>query len=222
MRIILKTLLILFIIVLASELAYADSLLVQNPDNGHGYKRFDSEKTWSEARAYCDSIYGHLATITTANENNFVFSQIGIAGIDIWLGGTDENSEGNWEWITGEPWSYTNWAAGQPDNCCGGQDYLDFWANAVGQWDDNGLPLWDPEFAFICEWETQQWTCNGMLCYIPCDPTGIGCPSSYCNIYVPGILDEIHVGQITYLPCDGLCPQSSCVVFVPTIPVLAF
>ena len=33
-----------------------------------------------------------------------------------WLGGTDEKNEGVWEWITGEAWKFTKWAANEPNN----------------------------------------------------------------------------------------------------------
>ena len=36
---------------------------------------------------------------------------------------TDQNSEGNFEWIIGEPVTYTNWNPGEPNDCCGGEDY---------------------------------------------------------------------------------------------------
>ncbi len=76
--------------------------------------------------------------------------------MNIWLGGTDAGSQGNWHWVTGEPWSYTNWAPGQPDNASPRQDQLIFWDQAPGKWDDNGLPRNDfPTAQFICEWDQQ-------------------------------------------------------------------
>ena len=54
------------------------------------------------------------------------------------IGGTDENSEGEWEWVTGEEFTYTNWNDGGPDNSGGNQHYLDLgWGNRPdGKWDD--------------------------------------------------------------------------------------
>lgn len=51
-----------------------------------------------------------------------------------WAGGYDSVIEGRWEWITGETWSYSNWAAGegtsQSQDCLqlGNTDYT--WADA--------------------------------------------------------------------------------------------
>jgi hypothetical protein len=46
---------------------------------------------------------------------------------------------GGFEWITGEPVTYTNWTPGHPDNCCGGEDVGRFFkpGNVGGaQWTD--------------------------------------------------------------------------------------
>jgi hypothetical protein len=139
----------------ATQTAFADSARVQYPVNGHDYQRFDAERTWSNAQTHCEGLQGHLATLTSQGENDFVFQNVGQQGINIWLGGTDQISEGNWEWVTGETWSYANWSPGQPDNGLPeGQDFLIFWDAAPGMWDDNGLPRGDfLDVPFICEWE---------------------------------------------------------------------
>jgi hypothetical protein len=128
--------------------------LIQNPDNGHWYQRFDNIMTWHEAKAHCENIGGHLATITSQDENDFVYANLVIPTDDYWLGGTDEVVEGDWRWITGETWDYTNWALGQPDDAHGGQDYLLFWSMFPNSWDDAGCPgTCSYEFSFICEWD---------------------------------------------------------------------
>ena len=37
-------------------------------------------------------------------------------------------SPGGWTWVTGEPFTYTNWSPGQPDNEFGLEHYLHFYA----------------------------------------------------------------------------------------------
>jgi len=151
----LSILLILLFVTCTWQTAFADSALVQYPDNGHYYQRFDTSRTWSSARTYCEGRGAHLATLTSQGEDNFVYQNVGQDNVSIWLGGTDVNSEGNWEWITGETWSYTNWAPERPNNLSPGQDYLSFFDDVPGQWDDSGPPLADETYAFICEWEQQ-------------------------------------------------------------------
>ena len=38
------------------------------------------------------------------------------SSLGYYLGGTDEKTEGVWEWITNEAWSFTKWAKGEPNN----------------------------------------------------------------------------------------------------------
>jgi len=94
---------------------YADSSKIQNPNNGHWYQRTDTLKTWHEAKAYCKSVEGYLATVTSQSEMDFILNTFGDAN-HTWIGGTDEEQEGVWKWVTGETWGYASWNSGQPDN----------------------------------------------------------------------------------------------------------
>ena len=68
----------------------------------------------------------YLATITSASEDKFVFGLIKnktaffVRGNGPWLGGFQKSSRnepgGNWAWISGEAFTYTNWAPGEPSN----------------------------------------------------------------------------------------------------------
>jgi|GEM_PF-2550671 len=65
---------------------------------------------------------GHLATITSQEENDFVMNNIIIGLSDqpsvldqFWMGGYNESGS-IWKWITGEPLIYTNWAPQEPNN----------------------------------------------------------------------------------------------------------
>jgi flagellin-like hook-associated protein FlgL len=103
---------------------------------------------WHQAKLDAESKGGYLATITSEQEFQTICSQIPEFHNESampWLGGTDEGSEGNWEWITGEPWSYTRWSPGNPNNGAGvvaSQNYLwsGRWAGGGGDpkqsWDD--------------------------------------------------------------------------------------
>lgn len=120
-------------------IAKADSGWVYFSDTGHYYKRFDTLMSWSDAKTYAEGIGGYLATITSQNENDFVYNSIYCCH-SAWIGGfqpagTPEPDLG-WQWVTGETWSYTNWDSYQPDDAWGGQDYLVF----GGKWDDYDYP----------------------------------------------------------------------------------
>ena len=126
--------------------ALADSALVTNSANGHTYKRFDTSSTWQQAKATCTGQGAHLATVTSQQENDFLAA---LSTSTAWLGGTDEQVEGTWRWITGEAWSFTRWNTRQPDNNLGNENYVEFGGSQYGAfWND--LP--SVTRAFICEW----------------------------------------------------------------------
>ncbi len=117
--------------------------------NGNEYKLITTATTWTNAKAVCESLGGHLVTISSPEENDFV-SNLAKSNL-IWLGFTDSEtygaSEGNWRWITGEIVTYTNWKVGEPNNL-NDEDYAHMYSD--GFWNDA-----DPgsNRFYICEWE---------------------------------------------------------------------
>ena len=90
-----------------------------------GLSWFDAEQA-AEARG-CG---WYLATITSQAEDKFVFGLIKnntnffVLGNGPWLGGYQKDSRhepaGDWAWVTGESFQYTNWAPGEPSNFTAG------------------------------------------------------------------------------------------------------
>ena len=116
--------------------------------NGHSYDIITgtTDITWDQARAAAEAKGGYLVTITSEAENNFVANLVTTQGTPnlerYWLGGyqTDPGGagepNGSWAWVTGEAWSYTNWATGEPNNGQGGtQHWLHFYPDPP-TWDD--------------------------------------------------------------------------------------
>ena len=101
----------------------------QNNYNGHSYYRSTGSAVWTTARTNCSNMGGHLVTITSSGEQNFLYT-LWPSG---WIGLTDEVVEGTWRWVTGETYSYTNWNSGEPNNS-GNEDYVQFVSN--GRWND--------------------------------------------------------------------------------------
>jgi hypothetical protein len=101
----------------------------QNNYNGHSYYRSTGSMTWTDARQACANMGGYLVTVTSAAENNFIFN-LWPSG---WIGLTDEVVEGQWRWVTGEPYSYSSWNPGEPNNA-GNEDYVQF--VGAGRWND--------------------------------------------------------------------------------------
>ena len=136
---------------------------------GHYYKVYNRSLNWHDAKSYCENKGGHLVTITSLGEQDFVADLIAEDGNKncYWLGG-HKSSKGIWRWVTNEPTPYANWAKGQPDNYTDEEDCVMMYrrknpasSSSIGQWNDI---CWDGNcnnedffgvrnFGFICEWD---------------------------------------------------------------------
>ena len=58
----------------------------------------------------------------------------------VWTSGKVDSS-GVWTWTaTGQPFDYTDWIPGQPDNGYGVEDVVDFWKHGGSiHWNDEGF-----------------------------------------------------------------------------------
>ena len=129
--------------------------------NGHSYKVFDIGMTWHEAKAYCENLDGHLATITSQEEQTFIESLIVETNKSyLFIGGY--RNDGIWNWVTGEKFNYTNWDIGEPNNLNGIEDclmlYKDYTTEKIystGKWNDTQATtfLGVENYGFICEWD---------------------------------------------------------------------
>ena len=101
---------------------------------GHTYEIYVGRTNWKAAEAFAEEKGGYLAAITSEEEQE----QIGgiLDSVNFWIGATDEAREGEWKWVTGEPFQYTNWHPdGQPDNYNGNENYCHI-NGENGYWND--------------------------------------------------------------------------------------
>ena len=122
-----------------SEFEYAGSF----GESDYYFSNVDT--TWYEADNMSDNVGGHLVTISSEEENDFISSLIQQTGNNSWIGFSDIATEGDWVWTTGEDVVYTNWAAGEP-NDQNDEDCAEMYGD--GSWNDNQCD-WDR--AFIME-----------------------------------------------------------------------
>ncbi|MCB1279735.1 lectin-like protein, partial [Prosthecobacter sp.] len=120
---------------------------------GHRYLLVEEHLNWKDAKAHAEREGGHLATVTTKEEHEWLLQTFGMklraAGGFAYLGATLDRSTGTWRWITGEPFEFTAW--GTPPNGTetllaltrGGWDDLtnpNRKGSCIIEWDDGGTP----------------------------------------------------------------------------------
>lgn len=127
--------------------------------NGHYYKLYDFNMPWEEAEDYCESVGGYLATITSPEENQFLYDYIISLGYEsAYFGLTDKENEDVWQWVTGEDYIYSNWHSGEPNNERENEDYgMFYYKYRDGTWNDGGFNTVNAgvdSTAYICEWNS--------------------------------------------------------------------
>lgn len=114
---------------------------------------------WDNATRYCADNspynYGHLATVHSEQENEFLTHIVLGGGIRAWIGLNDKAKENEWVWDTYneepfiEPVNF--WKTGEPNDGNGmGEDCVEINRGGPGRWNDckcrKALP-------FVCEVE---------------------------------------------------------------------
>jgi streptogramin lyase len=127
---------------------YFELVLPADPSGNYSWTQADAA---AGAMTY-DGSPGYLATVTSAAENDFLGSHFQsslavrmqgnvptfVPGDLAWIGLTDVGQTGDWTWVTGEPFSYSNWSVGEPNNP-GVEDWVEYW-----NVENNGVapPVW--------------------------------------------------------------------------------
>ncbi|MET0790163.1 MAG: lectin-like protein [Polyangiaceae bacterium] len=134
----------------------------------HCYLVVHELATFAEAQKNCQSLGAHLVTFANSAENDFAWN---LNNEEHWIGSTDgkgPNSPigGTFAWVTGEPFTYTNWSPGQPnisDTDCGDSGLSGHcYEHCVFQWTGGAKDgEWNDRFclhtiAAICEWEGER------------------------------------------------------------------
>jgi hypothetical protein len=131
----------------------------------HCYLVVHDMATFADARTHCSSLGAHMVTLSSQDENDFVWS---LDTNEHWIGATDgkgpkEIGPGTYSWVTGEPFTYTDWSAGQPNasttSCGDANGGGDCYEHCAFQWSggDKGGE-WNDRYCLhtidaICEWD---------------------------------------------------------------------
>jgi hypothetical protein len=97
--------------------------------------------TWQEAKLDAEARGGHLATFRDQQEwlsGRSVINQFGSQ--NAWIGAYQPTGSpepgGGWTWITGQPWSFTAWLAGEPNQNQGQNEDAVYVGFNGGGWND--------------------------------------------------------------------------------------
>lgn len=126
---------------------------------GSAYRIYTETLSWEQAKEYCENLGGHLVTITSSKEQQFIDS---INGYNrrLWIGGY-RNDDFEWQWVTGEAWDYANWADGEPNdssNVMSNENRAAVWPS---KWNDLNENNKGEQSGFICEWTVDNRTSFG-------------------------------------------------------------
>jgi hypothetical protein len=176
------------LLVAVSAVASPIQWTVGSGGNGHYYDivSVPAGISWTDASIAAFGAGGYLATVTSGAENAFIYNNLvdnpvywnqepGGSNLGPWLGGYQTSDNGsqpadNWTWVTAEPFSYTNWHSGEPNNFTGVlENFLSFKCYPPGcrsaLWNDlpDNISVYGTAvIAYVVEWDT---------------PTGVGGPT---------------------------------------------
>jgi len=79
---------------------------------GHRYQAVKEAGTWLDAKKKAEAMGGHLAVITSKEENDWIRSTFVDQLEDnrmLWIGATNSGPDGRWRWVTGEGIEFSDW-----------------------------------------------------------------------------------------------------------------
>lgn len=124
----------------------AHSALVQWPvdegGNGHWYGLTSHVGNWDGAEAEAIASGGHLASITSFEENAFISALATApssgATFATWLGLRRIDASQPWTWSDRSATTYFNWTAGEPNNATGNEFFGWMYTPSIGGvWNDH-------------------------------------------------------------------------------------
>jgi hypothetical protein len=111
---------------------------------GRCHQFFEEPSTWLAARARCRLAGAELVAIGSAAEDDFLSDAF---TAPYWIGASDGELEGSFRWDTGEPFRFSRFGTGEPNDLFNSQDCIEKRTANEG-WHDRGCAVLNP---FVCE-----------------------------------------------------------------------
>nr|QNH72434.1 toxin candidate TRINITY_DN14951_c0_g1_i1.p1 [Pachycerianthus borealis] len=100
---------------------------------GNCYKKETECTTFADAEQSCVDQGGHLTSIHSVEENDFVTTLVSDTA---WIGFNDLDVEGTFVWTDGTNADYTNWINAEPNNVLNAQHCVVLVSSLEGEWGD--------------------------------------------------------------------------------------
>jgi serine/threonine protein kinase len=132
---------------------------------GHRYQFVPGAFTWDEAKTKAEEMGGHLATVTSKEENEWIHATFGteadpdLRSSSVWLGGASDAAGQPWQWVTGEDFAFSDWFEGEPNySSTTGQPVEGPFGIALKHrerlfWFDDPVKRGNANAGFLVEWE---------------------------------------------------------------------
>jgi hypothetical protein len=107
--------------------------------DGQLYLGYSEPMSWAAAREHCRSQGMELASVTSAAQNQALAAAMKAQVVGerhFWVGGTDSAAEGRWAWSDGSAWSYSNWAASEPNGGTRENCVMVYTSDSNAAWND--------------------------------------------------------------------------------------
>ena len=154
-------------VVASCTTAKAAIVLQTETFGGHTYHLIGGDATgaginWTDSEAFAQTLGGHLATVSSAEEDAFLYNTFGDAQIGtrhatagLFIGLNDLATEGTFVWSNGDPVTYTNWDPFAPGNKSGLGDtvYIRGAATAASSFPSTWNDIQDIPFSPTTGWQ---------------------------------------------------------------------
>ena len=110
------------------------------------FYKYDSQLSWTQSQAACQSNNANLASVLDIGINNFVQNLLTSRS---WIGGNKPSGSpagSSWMWINNSTWAFENWNTGEPNDVGGIEDCLEMYSHN-GKWNDGEC---SEIFSYVC------------------------------------------------------------------------